>query len=115
MSSQENRSEVDCVLVGAGMMSVTLGVFLKELNPSLTVQLIEILEHEALEGSGSWNNAGTGHAANCELNYTPLQPDGSVDISKALQVNTEFDLSGPISFVRGLFRIQLPLFIQYPI
>ena len=93
MSSQENRSEVDCVLVGAGMMSVTLGVFLKELNPSLTVQLIEILEHEALESSGSWNNAGTGHAANCELNYTPLQPDGSVDISKALQVNTEFDLS----------------------
>ena len=93
MSFQEDRSEVDCVLVGAGMMSVTLGVFLKELNPNLTIELIEILEHEALESSGSWNNAGTGHAANCELNYTPLQPDGSVDISKALLVNTEFDLS----------------------
>ncbi len=89
----KNISEVDCALIGAGMMSATLGVFLKELNPALNIELIEVLEHEALESSGSWNNAGTGHAANCELNYTPLQPDGSVDISKALQVNTEFDLS----------------------
>ena len=93
MSNQQDITEVDCALVGAGIMSTTLGVFLKELAPDLTIELVETLEHEALESSNSWNNAGTGHAANCELNYTPLQPDGSVDISKALEVNTEFDLS----------------------
>jgi malate dehydrogenase (quinone) len=93
LSNQHDITEVDCALVGAGIMSNTLGVFLKELAPNLTIELLESLEQEALESSNSWNNAGTGHAANCELNYTPLQPDGSVNISKALEVNTEFDLS----------------------
>ena len=90
---QDNTTEVDCALVGAGIMSTTLGVFLKELNPNLSIELIETLASEALESSGSWNNAGTGHAANCELNYTPMQADGTVNISKALEVNVEFDLS----------------------
>jgi len=90
---QDNTTEVDCALVGAGIMSTTLGVFLKELNPNLSIELIEALASEALESSGSWNNAGTGHAANCELNYTPMQADGTVNISKALEVNVEFDLS----------------------
>ena len=93
MSKQNNTTEVDCALVGAGIMSTTLGVFLKEINPSLSMELIETLASEALESSGSWNNAGTGHAANCELNYTPLEADGTVNISKALEVNVEFDLS----------------------
>jgi malate dehydrogenase (quinone) len=83
----------DVVLIGAGIMSATLGTFLKELEPSLSISVCEVLSDCALESSGSWNNAGTGHAANCELNYTPQRPDGSVDISKALEVNTEFDLS----------------------
>ena len=55
--------------------------------------MVEALEDCALESSQAWNNAGTGHAANCEINYTPERPDGSIDISKALQVNVEFDLS----------------------
>ena len=93
MNKQANITEVDCALVGAGIMSTTLGVFLKEINPNLSLELIETLASEALESSGSLNNAGTGHAANCELNYTPLQPDGTVKISKALEVNVEFDLS----------------------
>ena len=80
-------------MVGAGMMSTTLGVFLKEINPNLSIELVEALASEALESSGSWNNAGTGHAANCELNYTPQQADGTINISKALEVNVEFDLS----------------------
>jgi malate dehydrogenase (quinone) len=83
----------DVVLVGAGIMSATLGALLKELQPDLRIDLYEVLEHEAEESSGAWNNAGTGHAALCELNYTPERPDGSIDISKALDVNTEFDLS----------------------
>src|ERR1700747_1808482 len=87
------NTEPDVVLIGAGIMSSTLGVFLKELDPSLTIAMFETLEDCGLESSEAWNNAGTGHAANCEMNYTPERPDGSIDISKALQVNTEFDLS----------------------
>src|ERR1700744_4441505 len=86
-------SQPDVVLIGAGIMSATLGTFLKELEPSLTVAMFERLEDCALESSDGWNNAGTGHAANCELNYTPQRADGSVDISRALEVNVEFDLS----------------------
>jgi malate dehydrogenase (quinone) len=83
----------DVILVGAGVMSVTLAVILKELDPGLNIEIYEVLGSEAQESSNAWNNAGTGHAALCELNYTPQLADGSIDISKALQVNTEFDLS----------------------
>ena len=86
-------TEPDVVLIGAGIMSATLGVLLKELEPSLTHPMFERLGGRALESSDAWNNAGTGHAANCEMNYTPERPDGSIDISKALQINVEFDLS----------------------
>ncbi len=88
-----SNEQADVVLVGAGIMSTTLGVFLKELQPRLRVQMIERMPGEAQESSAAWNNAGTGHAANCELNYTPQLPDGSVEIKKALEVNVEFDLS----------------------
>jgi malate dehydrogenase (quinone) len=83
----------DVVLIGAGIMSATLAVILKELDPELKIEIHEVLGSEAQESSNAWNNAGTGHAALCELNYTPERADGSIDISKALQVNTEFDLS----------------------
>lgn len=86
-------AETDVLLVGAGIMSSTLAVMLKELDPNLTMALHEVLESEALESSNAWDNAGTGHAALCEMNYTPENADGSIDISKALEVNTEFDLS----------------------
>jgi malate dehydrogenase (quinone) len=86
-------TEPDVVLIGAGIMSATLGVFLKELEPSLSIEMFETLEGPGLESSNSWNNAGTGHAANCEVNYTPERADGSIDISKALEINVEFDLS----------------------
>src|SRR3984893_1797568 len=90
-SSSTNHPDV--ILVGAGIMSATLAVILKELDPSLKIELYEVLGGEGLESSNAWNNAGTGHAALCELNYTPQRSDGSIDISKALEVNTEFDLS----------------------
>jgi malate dehydrogenase (quinone) len=88
-----SSSRPDVLLIGAGIMSATLAVFLKELDPSLKIEIYEVLGSEAQESSNAWNNAGTGHAALCELNYTPQKSDGSIDISKALQVNTEFDLS----------------------
>jgi len=83
----------DVVLIGAGIMGATVGAVLKELEPSLSVLMFETLDDCGQESSEAWNNAGTGHAANCELNYTPQRPDGTVDISKALEVNTEFDIS----------------------
>ena len=90
-SSSSNRPDV--VLIGAGIMSATLGIVLKELEPALDITMFEALHDCAQESSDGWNNAGTGHAANCELNYTPQREDGSIDISEALEVNTEFDLS----------------------
>jgi malate dehydrogenase (quinone) len=91
--ADNHSGDFDVVLVGAGIMSMTLATFLKELQPHLKIHVVERLEGEAQESSGPWNNAGTGHAANCELNYTPQRLDGSVDISKALEVNVEFDMS----------------------
>jgi len=88
-----STSHPDVVLIGAGIMSTTLAVVLKELDPSLKIEIYEVLGSEAQESSNAWNNAGTGHAALCELNYTPQKSDGTIDISNALQVNTEFDLS----------------------
>ena len=93
MSPLPSTNHPDVVLAGAGIMSATLAVFLKELDPNLKIEIHEVLGAPAQESSNAWNNAGTGHAALCELNYTPQEADGSVDISKALQVNTEFDLS----------------------
>jgi malate dehydrogenase (quinone) len=92
MASTTTR-QVDVLLAGAGIMSATLAVLLKELDPALEIEIHEVLGSAAQESSNAWNNAGTGHAALCELNYTPEKPDGGIDISKALQVNTEFDLS----------------------
>jgi malate dehydrogenase (quinone) len=89
----EHTTRNSLVLVGAGIMSATLAVMLKELNPALNITILEVLDSPARESSNAWNNAGTGHAALCELNYTPEKDDGSIDISKALDVNTEFDLS----------------------
>jgi len=83
----------DVVLVGAGIMSATLGVLLKELDPGLTIEIFESRDDAATESSDAWNNAGTGHAALCELNYTPQKADGSIDCSKALQINESFKIS----------------------
>lgn len=75
------------------MMGSTLGVFLKHLNPDLRIEMVERMPHEAQESSGAWINVDTGHAGNCELNFTPMTKDSSVAIAKALEVNVEFDLS----------------------
>jgi malate dehydrogenase (quinone) len=80
----------DAVLVGGGIMSATLGIMLKRLNPAMTIQIIEALPKVAQESSNAWNNAGTGHAALCELNYTP-ETDGRIDISKAQSINQRFE------------------------
>lgn len=91
--SNPSTRNLDVVLVGAGIMSATLAVILNQLDPTLTIRIYEVLDQPAEESSNAWNNAGTGHAALCELNYTPENADGTIDISKALVVNTQFDLS----------------------
>ncbi len=88
-----STKSVDVLLIGGGVMSATLGVFLKQLDPSMSILMVEKNQKVALESSDGWNNAGTGHAAYCELNYTPEQPDGSIEISKAIAINTAFELS----------------------
>lgn len=87
------RITTDVLLVGAGIMSATLGTLIKTLEPDWSITLLERLDGPALESSGPWNNAGTGHAALCELNYTPQVANGSVDIGKAVTVNEQFQLS----------------------
>jgi malate dehydrogenase (quinone) len=81
------------VLIGAGIMSATIGILLKELEPTITITIYERLEDVALESSDAMNNAGTGHAAFCELNYTPQLEDGTIDISKALKICSSFEMS----------------------
>ena len=76
MKRVETMAEADVVLIGGGIMSATLGVLLHELDPSLKIQIVEALAEVAKESSNPWNNAGTGHAALCELNYTKENADG---------------------------------------
>ena len=87
------ETKTDIILIGAGIMSATLGILLKELNPSLTISIYERMDNIALESSDAWNNAGTGHSAFCELNYTPQLPNGTIDISKAIKIATSFEQS----------------------
>lgn len=83
-------TKTDAILIGAGIMSATLGTILKELVPAWNIKVFEKLENAGEESSNEWNNAGTGHAALCELNYTVEKPDGSIDISKAIKINEQF-------------------------
>lgn len=84
---------IDVVLVGGGIMSATLGTLLAKLQPDWSIQIFERLGDVALESSNPWNNAGTGHSALCELNYTPERPDGTIDSSSAVKVNEQFQIS----------------------
>ncbi|WKD61457.1 Malate:quinone oxidoreductase [Corynebacterium ciconiae DSM 44920] len=86
------RDEVDVAFVGAGIMSATLAAMLKQLEPSWSQIILERLDAPAQESSSPWNNAGTGHSALCELNYTP-EVKGRIDIDKAININEKFQVS----------------------
>ncbi|WDM22041.1 malate:quinone oxidoreductase [Paenibacillus polymyxa] len=87
------QKNTDVILIGAGVMSATLGSLLKELAPEWEIKVFEKLANAGEESSNEWNNAGTGHAALCELNYTSEKADGSIDIRKAVDINEQFQLS----------------------
>jgi malate dehydrogenase (quinone) len=90
---QVAKKDTDIVLIGAGIMSATLGMLLKELEPQLSFEIFERLNVAAAESSDAWNNAGTGHSAFCELNYTPEREDGSIDTTKAVKIAESFEIS----------------------
>lgn len=91
--SKAQVEQTDVALIGSGIMSATLGALLRLVEPDLSITLIERLDAAASESSDPWNNAGTGHSALCELNYTPQKADGSIDITKAITVNEQFQVS----------------------
>ena len=88
-----HNHQIDVLLVGGGIMSATLGVLLRQLDPNLTITMVETLADVALESSAALNNAGTGHAGYCELNYTAQAADGSINIKRALEINAAFEVS----------------------
>jgi len=107
----------DVILIGAGIMSATLGILLKQLQPDLRITILERLDVAAAESSDAWNNAGTGHSAFCELNYTPQMRDGSIDISKAVKIAESFEVSKQFwSYLVEQNLIQIPgtFIIQIP-
>jgi len=85
--------DIDVLLVGGGVMSATLGTLLSKLDPNLKLTMVERLDHVAHESTDGWNNAGTGHAGYCELNYTPEKAQGEVEIDRALSINANFEIS----------------------
>ena len=93
MSKRHDEQHTDVILIGAGIMSATLGMLLKQLEPDIGIEIFERLDVAAAESSDAWNNAGTGHSAFCELNYTPENEDGSIDINKAVKIAASFEAS----------------------
>ncbi|GGD30475.1 malate:quinone oxidoreductase [Nocardioides daphniae] len=93
MKTPDHIDQYDVLLVGGGIMSATLATLLHQVEPTWRLGFVERLDEVAQESSGPWNNAGTGHAALCELNYSPQLPDGSVEVSKAIDVNEQFLVS----------------------
>src|SRR3954464_1620588 len=119
MRNQVPAADADIVLIGAGIMSATLAMMIKLLDPDRTIEIFERLDEAAAESSDAWNNAGTGHSAFCELNYTPEREDGSIDISKAVKIAESFEeskqfwaylvennlISPPAEFIRSIPHI----------
>src|SRR5690625_7768 len=126
MSKEGNKmvkkeTSTDVIMIGAGIMSATLGTMLKEVEPGMDIQIFEKLDQPGKESSNEWNNAGTGHSALCELNYTNEREDGSIDTTKAVKINEEFQVTkqfwsylvkkglikNPGEFIQGLPHISL--------
>ncbi|WP_299679104.1 malate dehydrogenase (quinone) [uncultured Dokdonia sp.] len=93
MSDIRLQKEYDLICVGGGIMSATLALMTKLIQPDINILLLERLDKIAQESSAAWNNAGTGHSALCELNYCPEKEDHSVDISKAIKICNQFEIS----------------------
>lgn len=80
------------IVIGAGIMGTTFAVLAKELAPELDVTILERLEGPGAGNSWVFNNAGTGHEANCELNYTPVDEE-VISVEKALKIHAQFNVA----------------------
>ena len=90
---KKSNSDYDAIFVGAGIMSATLAILLTEIYPDINILILEKLDSAGKESTSAFNNAGTGHAANCELNYTPINNEGEIEFKKALSINNSFEKS----------------------
>lgn len=109
ITSKTPKPKYDVVLIGGGIMSATLATLLHEFDPNLDIAIFERLGRFAKESTAAWNNAGTGHSAFCELNYTPQKEDGSIDIVKAEKIAEQFEVSKQFwSYLVGKNYIQNP-------
>lgn len=117
MKPQKNiENHYDLICVGGGIMSATLALLLKLIDKNQKILILERLGRVALESSAAWNNAGTGHSAFCEMNYTPEHEDGSIDISKAINVCNQFEKSKQFwSFLVGNNLIENPKDFIHPV
>ena len=97
----------EVVLVGAGIMSATLSILLKKINPAIKISVFEKLDKIGFESSDAFNNAGTGHSAFCELNYTPMDKNGVVNIDKAINITIDKAINITIDKAIELFSILL--------
>ncbi len=88
-----STNKTDCLIIGGGIMGLTLASLIKECTPSIKIDLYEKLQGVALESSEALNNAGTGHAGYCELNYTPMGKNGKINIKKALEINSKYEIT----------------------
>ena len=61
-TKKSSNQNPDVVLIGAGIMSATLGVLLKELQPDLTIEIFERLDVAAAESSETQALANYSHA-----------------------------------------------------
>ena len=117
MTSLKNisdKTKYDAILVGAGIMSGTLALLLTEVLPDIKILIIEKLNVPGSESTGAFNNAGTGHAANCELNYTPFDENGEIQIDKALSINRSFEKSMSLwASLHAAGKIDIDKFIKF--
>lgn len=105
----KNQESVEVVMIGAGIMSATLAVLLKELNPNIHITIYEKLDVISGESSDALNNAGTGHSGFCELNYTPEDENGNINISKAVEIASSFEISKEFwAYLVSIGQIQNP-------
>ena len=88
-----STNKTDCLIIGGGIMGLTLASLIKECNSSIKIDLYEKLNDVGLESSEALNNAGTGHAGYCELNYTPMGKNGKINIKKALEINSKYEIT----------------------
>ena len=93
ISKPNPKDKYDLICIGGGIMSATLALMTKIIDPDANIIIFERLKKVAQESTEAWNNSGTGHSAFCELNYTSQQKDGSIDISKAKQIFKQYEQS----------------------